>query len=354
MKLLMMQDIPVYNIESGVVLEEALCPFMGNVSVVEAYQCWVDHRVYLKSNRAAERILKQFGGEDTFEAKRRLSLSDSYWIKHDYDRDVKFADVTPYLNKFSEGFVVEGGVRSSSVPEFVLGGSQPKVWKRGSDGTTYLRKVELPEQVYAEMLAVKLLRKSGLGIMNSFVITANGKLYADKFELTKETGEISVINLVNMTNLDRSLVQFDQLGIAVDGYDVTSVISGYRLAGVRGGFEKDAVCQVIADAIVGNVDRRTNNSNWAVFVDNKLGERRISHMYDFNWANPLSPNLEMLRLVASGVVGSGMIGVAVEFAEKVREVCANLGLWIWRKNTEALLLLLGDGRGQRPKSLDVF
>jgi len=142
------------------------------------------NRVYLKSNRTAERIVHQVGGAWTREAKRRLSLSDSFWIKYPYDNDTAFGDITPYKNPFSLMVVAKGVANSSSVPELVVGGSQPKQWCKGRDGVTYMSKSESGGQIHAEMLAVKLAHIIGLKCMNSFILTENGRTYAKIIRLT--------------------------------------------------------------------------------------------------------------------------------------------------------------------------
>lgn len=338
MAVLMLCDKPVYDIASNMVLDNAFCPFINADDTKKAYERWRSNRIYLKINRTAERIVQQAGGRNTREAKRRLSLSDGYWVKHKFDTDVTFASITPYLNTFSEARAA-GGRIPSSVPELVLGGSQPKLWMRGSDGVTYMRKSETPEQIRAEILAVKLIRKCGAKVMNAFIQTDKGKVYADHYSASRNTQNIGVINLVNMTNVNRSLIQFDQLGIWVDGYDPASVAGGYKQAGVLGDTMTIALLQVIFDAIVGNIDRRHNNSNWGIFMDNNTGKRDPSWMYDFNWANLSGSSLEQVVAVAVNIkkAGGKVEKVAATQAEHIKGVCAELGLTVWEDNARQLL-----------------
>ena len=84
MAILMLCNIPIYDITNDRILDAKRCPFIINInnSTKQAYEIWYSHRQYLKTNRNAERIVSQTGGEETREAKRRLSLSDCFWIKN--------------------------------------------------------------------------------------------------------------------------------------------------------------------------------------------------------------------------------------------------------------------------------
>lgn len=333
----MLCDIPVYNIAEDVVLNKTFCPFIGSSDTKKAYERWRSNRIYLKTNRAAERIVKNTGGNSTREAKRRLSLSDGYWVKYGYDEKTLFASITPYLNPFSMAYVHSGGKRSSSVPELVLGGSQPKLWGRGSDGVTYMRKTELSEQIHAEMLAVKLARKCGIKVMNAFIITEKGKIYADNYPVSQDYSSLGVINLVNITNVNRSLIQFDQLGVWVRGYDPASVAEGYNKAGVEGNQLITAQLQIVFDGIIGNTDRELNNSNWAVFMDNNTGKRIPSFMYDFNWASLGAENELGLQHIISYIKRAGTEKLAAKQAEHICHICTELGLETWESNAKRLL-----------------
>ena len=337
MAILMMKDKPVYDIAKNTVLDEMLCPFVDRKNTKRAYALWRKHRFYLKTNRTAERVIAQAGGEHTKEAKRRLSLSDCYWVQYPYDKDVKFIDITPYKNPFSLIQVHRGGVASSAVPELVLGGSQPKQWGLGQDGVTYMSKAEQGLQIHGEMLAVKLAHASGLKSMNTFVRTEKGKLYAKNYPLSFNYHSMGIINLVNMTSLNRSLIQFDQLGIAPNGYDPTSVAEAYRTAGVQADVTKIALTQVMFDAVVGNMDRKSNNSNWGIFLDNTTGVRTPSWLYDFNWANITTATPQMIEEVAMHIKNAGLADTAKVLLVPIINACEDLSLTLWKQNAEALL-----------------
>jgi hypothetical protein len=336
MAIMFLCNTPVYDIAKDEVLNKVLCPFVDSSNTKKSYECWRSHRVYLKTNRLAEQIVEQSGGIDTREAKRRLSLSDGYWIQYKHDIDTLFESITPYINNFSEARIVSSA-KSSSVPELVVGGSQPKMWVRDSDDITYMRKSELPEQVHAEMLAVKLALKCGIPCMNAFIELDYGRIYAkDYTNLPKGHG---VINLINMTSPSHSLLQFDQLGIGVLGYDPVNVAAAYSKCGVKGNTLSSAVTQIVFDAVVGNTDRETNNSNWAVLMNNNTGERQPSPMYDFNWAALNGQNTKMLDSVIASIQKAGADSVknAVTQAKLLSDACAELGLTLWQSNAQRII-----------------
>jgi len=336
MAILMLCDTPVYDIAKDVVLNKMLCPFVPADSTRKAYGVWRKHRSYLKTNRTAEQVVAQAGGENTREAKRRLSLSDCYWVKHDYDNDSRFQDITPYNNAFSLMDVHRGNIRSSSVPELVLGGSQPKQWGLGPDGITYMSKAEQSRQVHAEMLAVKLAHQSGLKAMNAFVRTEQGKIYAKAYPITFDYSSLGLVNIVNITSTKRSMIQFDQLGLGVNGYNIMNVTEAYAKAGVKEDVTNITLTQILFDCVVGNVDRRNNNSNWAIFLDNESGKRTPSWMYDFNWANLSTAPTGMIEEVSSYIREARLCDVAQALLLPIRNACEFLNLNLWNENAKAL------------------
>ena len=325
----MLKDIPVYDITTNVIVNNSLCPFFEG-----GYETWKSKRYYLKSNRVAERIVKELHGEDTFFARRRLSLSDCYWIKYD-DDNVSFDAVTPYYTQFSK-LAITSGHAPSSIPELVLCGAQPKEWRKAPD-FIYMRKVDLPEKIHAEMLAVKVLKEAELSVMNSFVVTEKGKVF--RVNYTEYNDNIGVINIINFTNLDRSLIQFDQLGIGVDGFDPHSVIEAYKKCGCEKNNKllQTVVNQLIADAVVGNIDRQHNNSNWAIFIDNNTGKRIPSWMYDFGWANLDSTNVHLEQI--SKNFDTTMQTLSRPLLTRLAEICRKYQLHTWKQNAETLLKL---------------
>ena len=340
MAFLMLKDIPIYDISENIVLNPIFLPFRNNRYNRNAFQIWLDNRAYLKSNRTAERIVTQMGGPDTCEAKRRLSLSDSYWIKYDYDKNVKFDAITPYSNMFSLLDVSRGTTSSDSIPELVTSGSQPKQWKRGQDGITYLSKAEQSHQIHTEMLAVRLAMYCRLKTMNAFILTEKGKIYANNYGIDTNYETLGLINLINFTNTDRSMIQLDYLGIGVNGYDVINITDAYTKAGVEEDVQLITLTQILFDAVIGNVDRRSNNSNWAIFIDHDTGKRTPSWLYDFNWANLITENTEMISDVANYIKIAGLGKTALRLLTPIMYTCEMLSLEIWHNNAKLLEYLL--------------
>lgn len=338
MAILMLKDTPVYDIAKDKVLSAKHCPFTDFTNTKRSYEKWRENRSYLRTNRLAEQLIARMGGPYTREAKRRLSLSDSYWVRYSYDEETNFDTITPYSNPFSELVTYAG--RSSSIPELTLTGSQPKSWRMDPEtGLTYMVKIEAPEQVYAEMMAVKLARHCRIPVMNAFIDTDAGRIYADDFQsLPKGHG---VINLVNLTTPDISLIQLDQLGILPKGNDPQSVLSAYEEAGVVDPHIPTVLLQVLFDGIVGNPDRETNNSNWAIYLDNKTGERTVSPLYDFNWANLQYENPTALQHLSYFIKKADIVNTAVKQAKVVEGACKQLGLTLWQHNARRIIEELG-------------
>jgi len=326
----MLRETPIYNITTDLVLAPSLCPFVETLDTKKAFETWKKYRAYLKTNRTTERVVAQLGGENTREAQRRLSLSDCYWIKYPCDSDVKFEDITPYSNAYSYE------PNHQSVPELVLGGSQPKQWGRGQDGITYISKAEQSMQIHTEILAVKLAHASGLKAMNAFVRTESGKVYAKNYPTSFDYNALGVINIINITNPNRSMIQLDQLGLTPNGYNPLSVNQAYMDAGVKDDVLKIALTQILFDTVIGNIDRKSNSGNWAVFMDNASGRCIPSWLYDFNWGNLITMPMDMIEEVSTYILGAKLNDIALTLLAPISNACNTLGLTLWGKNAQTL------------------
>jgi len=141
-----------------------------------------------------------------------------------------------------------------------------------------------------------------------------------------------------MTSVDRSLISFDQLGVGVHGCDPIAVANAYAKAGVAGDTLRVAVAQILFDAVVGNRDRLTNNSNWAVFMDNVTGVRRLSWSYDFNWSNLLTKDIDLMKQVKECVKRNHLETLSCNFLKPIINVCSKLDIDIWKENAQDLLV----------------
>jgi len=346
MKILMFRDISVYDIENDLILDAPYAPFLDLNNSKAGFETWNKSRAYLKANRTAERNVQKAGGENTVEAKRRLSLSDCYWIKYNNDADVSFYNITPYRNDFSVLTMSSGHGNSSSVPDLVLGGSQPKQWERDGDAI-YMSKAEQSEQIHAEMCAVKLGLHCHIPIMDAFVKTSLGNLYAKDYPLDFDYSRLGLIHVVNMTNEKESLVQFDHFGVGVDGFDFFSIRDTYIRLGVdqSPGLTNECLRQILFDAVVGNTDRQHNNSNWAVMIGVPGAYRRVSPLYDFNWANLTSVNTEMMDEVVFKLLrglDKAVLSSAKIVLNMLKDGCEELGFTLWKNNAAFMLDKISD------------
>lgn len=337
--ILMLRDEPVYNITENKVLNKALCPFVDFYDIEKSYVRWRNNRAYLKINRLAEKIIMHSGGKNTKGARRRLSLSDSFWVQYGYDRknQTAFADVSPYFNEFSQAEIRRGIENSKSTPELTLGGSQPKQWIRDANELTFMKKIEDTDQVHSEMLAVKLAQSCDIPVMNAFIELDSKRIFAKNYNTKVPEGH-GTIYIVNMTTPDYSMIPFDQMDIGVLGHNPRNVANAYIKAGV----DKDtaltaAVNYIVFDAVTGNFDRETNNSNWAVFMDNRTGERSPSPMYDFNWSNSSTTSDVMIQKIAANIKHDNLRDQAIAHTQLILEKCETLNLNIWQKNANLLL-----------------
>lgn len=317
MAVLMLCNTPVYDISSRRLLSAKLFPVYNSIDSEKDYKRWRKHRSYIHTNRTSEQIVANTA--DTRVLKRRLSLSDGYWTRHDYDRVTTFEAITPYSNPFDE--LYPSPMPATSVPAYTVGGSQSKMWKRIANGT-YLAKVGFPEQLEAELAAIKLAHYLKIPCMQGFI------------------AEPSYIALSNITSPKKSLIHFDQMGIMCKGTDPQSVIQAYKQAGVKARTTQTALVQVLFDAVVGNLDRETNTSNWGILMDTRTGARTPSPLYDFNLANLYAPAIHQLSHVAGFIRKAGFIAQSLRLLSRFSFAAQQLGYTCWRENTDRLFALL--------------
>jgi len=135
------------------------------------------------------------------------------------------------------------------------------------------------------------------------------------------------------------MIQFDQLGIRVNGYDPVAMMECYRQAGEKNKDTwKTITHYIVFDAIVGNTDRRLNAGNWAIIMDNKTGYRQISGIYDLNRASLINKNEEMIGIVGSNInkAGNAIKNEAMAMLRAIEKVCGITGVGLWRDNMERL------------------
>ena len=136
--LLMCKNIPVYDIGSETVLNNALLPgLMREKSAnMHTFTRWMKYRYSSGTNTLARKLKGITFGQGARirinRETRALSFSDCYWIKDENDL-VLFEDISPYYKPFWEG--MDEYKTGQAVPTLYLVGALSKEWK--NDGRLY-------------------------------------------------------------------------------------------------------------------------------------------------------------------------------------------------------------------------
>lgn len=311
MAYLMCMDKPVYATRIKQILASHLMP-----CPLQYYEQWYNSRLFLRGiNRMPEEDERELGVDSTT-VKRRLSLSDSYWIK--YNKDNKqggFNQLTPYLNDFYEYGVCTS---KKSSPSLTVTGSVSKNW-RYVNGNIVLYKVMQPMWVDAEVAAVSLARKLQLPV-NDITRVSNTELYIHNFT------EVGVM-LMRLQPWDLQVSSMSKVP-ADFGYSFSAVDTVYKRLGITGHFH---IVNVIFDAIVSNYDRLQNLSNWGYFKSGIDGKNVHCPMYDFNLAHPYQRNM-YLHIVKEQLTQEHKV-----WLKRWRPVVASHGYPVWLENLDFLL-----------------
>jgi len=266
MAYLMCMDTPVYSTRAKQILAPHLMPCPD-----EFYIQWRDSRRFIRGvNRLPEEDEKHLGA-DSVTARRRLSLSDSYWIKYNKDPVRNFAEITPYTNDFFENGVC---LSTKSAPSLTVGGSVNKNWRRLPDGTTALYKVMRSDWVHAEVAAVALAQKLKLPV-NHITHLSDTELLVHNF--TKQGTMLMHLQPWDLEVKTRAKVSTNF------GYTFSEVDVVYKRLGISGDFH---IVTILFDAVVGNYDRVRNLSNGGYIKSGIDGKNMHCPLYDFNLAHP--------------------------------------------------------------------
>jgi hypothetical protein len=245
--ILMCKDAPVYDIEKGQAINEALMP--GAMLKGMSYESWARHRKSVLSNAVARKAyFTAFGyaPEDAAERKTHtLSLSDCYWRKYENEA-VTFEQISPYCADFWDG---TGRYQGGAIPTIYTSGVISKYW---IDRDRLYKK-----GCFVELEAYKLAVSLGIP--------------CNKIERSQdETG----IVVHNITSSDVMLEP--------------AICSG-RFSGtffptideVVGCFGETGLTMLAFDAIVGNTDRHLEN--FGFLRDANTGEYLgMAPLYDFD------------------------------------------------------------------------
>lgn len=265
--LLMCKNIPVYDIDSETVLNNALLPgIMREKSANEhTFTRWMKYRYSSGTNTMARKLKGITFGQGARirinRETRALSFSDCYWLKAEND-PVLFEDISPYYKPFWEG--KDEYKTGQAVPTLYVGGALSKEWK--NDGRLYKY-----GDVSVELQCIELCKKCGISVENATAIKDG-------------------IAIDNITSQKFMLEQADQSGrLDPDDFDEQTVIDL---------FGKNGAQMLIVDAIIGNGDRHAGNFGWMRDAD--TGEYvGMAPLYDFDHA--LDSTLESDRLLTDAV-----------------------------------------------------
>ena len=86
----MCMDTPVYATRTKQILAEHLIP-----CPVDKYEAWRNSRMFLCGVNRVPELDEQQLGVSSRTVRRRLSLSDSYWVKYNTDNEASFSAVSP-------------------------------------------------------------------------------------------------------------------------------------------------------------------------------------------------------------------------------------------------------------------
>ena len=265
--LLMCKNIPVYDIGSETVLNNAFLPgLMREKSAnMHTFTRWMKYRYSSGTNTLARKLKGITFGQGARirinRETRALSFSDCYWIKDENDL-VLFEDISPYYKPFWEG--MDEYKTGQAVPTLYVGGALSKEWK--NDGRLYKY-----GDVSVELQCIKLCKNCGILVENAFAIKDG-------------------IAIENITSQNLMLEQADQSGrIDPDDFDEQTIIDF---------FGKNGAQMLIIDAIIGNGDRHAGNFGWMRDADTGAYVG-MAPLYDFDHA--LDSTLESDRLLTDAV-----------------------------------------------------
>jgi len=246
--LLMCKNDVVYDMNTKIVLNIALLPGAMKRGTMD-FMTWIQTRYSVGSNVSARRLmLRAFGSDNhnsSLKQTRALSLSDCYWLKEDGE-DIKFEDVTPYLNEEWDG---TGEFTGGSISTLFVNGAANKRW---IDKDTLVK-----FNSARELIPFQLAKSLNL----SFVPEAWVK------------GEDFYIR--NFTTMSSMLETMEQSGF------VSGDVQPRELAVQN--FGKNAVSLFVLDYLVEHDDRHWGN--FGFLRDTDTGDYTgMAYFYDFDWA----------------------------------------------------------------------
>lgn len=272
MKVLMLRDNPVYDLESDTAIQPYLLPLGVNHSM-EAIMHWLKKRA-LSTSRKGYSYLSQLIAPDPANW-NYASLSDSFWLK---TKDVMWKEISLY-EKFSEDIGQALLTRRSSLqvrsPEWTTTGIYLKYWKSGSPSR--LVKMDGAQAEYDSYLIA-----SQLGFSHQTV---------EKLDKHAEC--------LNFTDPIVSLVPFAYCGLS--------------MREIQQMFPVDFANMCIHDYLIYNRDR--HNENWGLLMDNFTGKYiSLAPLFDHNLA--LSSNEDEEELMSQQFPLESLKEVAIRMSKR--------------------------------------
>jgi hypothetical protein len=332
MVILMCKNTPIYDIANDAILRPDLCPV--DFTKV-AYTTWKKKRQFLKTNRVAAATVARADSIDKRISKRRLSLSDCYWVRYDYDSDTAFEDISPYYTEF---LAYESGRQGSSVPDATLGGSFQKNWFN-HEGFLVFQKQTNPKMVCNEMAALALAHRLDVDANQGGIKIGEKSVITNAFQLSQVIEDNSIY-IENITSPEKML-----LPISWTTPTRTNVSRGHDVMRMRLAYKgilddsvaKDFIVRTILfDAIVVNDDRRVNMSNWGYYKDPDTGVCSPAPLYDFNLAHLDEKTWYLPNILKSLKSSDDYVKIARGYLESWEQGIKDFGAEKWVENWEAL------------------
>ena len=244
----MCKNEAVYDIEAKIVINITLLPGAMKHGTMD-FMTWMQTRYSVGSNVSARRLmLRAFGSDNhnsSLKQTRALSLSDCYWLK-EKDEDVKFEELTPYLNEEWDG---TGEFTGGSISTLFVNGAANKKWINKCTLVKFNSVKELIPFQLAETLELDLVPKAWV------------------------EGEDFYIS--NFTSMSSMLETMEQSGL------ITGTLNSQELAVTH--FGEKAVSLFVLDYLVEHDDRHWGN--FGFFRNADIGDYiGMAYFYDFDWA----------------------------------------------------------------------
>lgn len=226
---------------------------------------WLKDRALPYKRRFSEAICRSLGfdvndTEAIYRAGLGLSLNDCYWLPP-HRSALRFEDVTPYENEFSEALAQVALDGSSDAPghgltpELTTDGTLPKAWRIEADGTRVLYKGATPGyrpgEPVSEALASSIADAMGIDHAHYSLRVLGGQTYSV---------------CANFTTTEVSYVPY---AVAAGGHRKLSDALAY--AWLIGDEQLEKLCDMLAfDCVICNNDRHF--ANFGFMRDNGKGK----------------------------------------------------------------------------------